>query len=154
MEFTFEIRSLLGGNNGISRKNGFWQKMQSRRAEIRHQRFVYSKKHETRFVPGRAVCPPPHKIRSHHGGVSCTRRRMAKRERCTFLLHFFSNEAVNSFPSTRGTTLRPTSRWGGRQGHIIKRREKHQKCHVKRNLRKISQLIHNDSRCDYSTFLN
>ena len=145
MEFTFEIRSLLGGNNGISRKNGFWQKMQSRRAEIRHQRFVYSKKHETRFVPGRAVCPPPHKIRSHHGGVSCTRRRMAKRERCTFLLHFFSIEAVNSFPSTRGTTLppevlpfrwvlpfRPTSRWergvgrGWRpsQGRIIKRRDR------------------------------
>ena len=111
-EFTFEIRSLLGGNNGISRKNGFWQKMQSRRAEIRHQRFVYSKKHETRFVPGRAVCPPPHKIRSHHGGVSCTRRRMAKRERCTFLLHFFSNEAVNSFPSKRGTTLPPDFKVG------------------------------------------
>ena len=112
VEFTFEIRSLLGGNNGISRKNGFWQKMQSRRAEIRHQRFVYSKKHETRFVPGRAVCPPPHKIRSHHGGVSCTRRRMAKRERCTFLLHFFSNEAVNSFPSKRGTTLPPDFKVG------------------------------------------
>ena len=124
MEFTFEIRSLLGGNNGISRKNGFWQKMQSRRAEIRHQRFVYSKKHATPFVPGRAVCPPPHKIRSHHGGVSCTRRRMAKRERCTFLLHFFSNEAVNSFPSKRGTTLPPDFKVGRpSQGRIIKRRD-------------------------------
>ena len=128
MEFTFEIRSLLGGNNGISRKNGFWQKIQSRRA-----RFVINglctvkntKRHFGRCVPGRAVCPPPHKIRSHHGGVSCTRRRMAKRERCTFLLHFFSIEAVNSFPSTRGTTLPPDFKVGRpSQGRIIKRRDR------------------------------
>ena len=74
-------------------------KMQSRRAEIRHQRT-------------NAVCPPPHKIRSHHGGVSCTRRRMPKRERCTFLLHLFSLAALNSFMNSRGTTLPPDFKVG------------------------------------------
>ena len=54
-------------------------------------------KNTKRCVPGRAVCPPPHKIRSHHGGVSCTRRRMAKRERCTFLLHAMFSPIVPSF---------------------------------------------------------
>ena len=92
---------------------------ESRRSEIRHQRSV-----QNRFLRGGAprrgpfgaVCPPPHKIRSHHGGVSCTRRRMAKRERCTFLLHLFSLAAVNSFMHSRGTTLPPDFKVGRPSG--------------------------------------
>ena len=37
---------------------------------------------------------------------------MAKRERCTFLLHLFSLAAVNSFMHSRGTTLPPDFKVG------------------------------------------